>query len=615
MDVVFDLEGDGLNPTRIHCLVYYDGENYISLTSYKDMRNIIKQAKRLIGHNITRFDIPVLERILNIKVEAELVDTLALSWYLYPKRLRHGLEEWGEFFGREKPKIDNWDNLPLEDYIHRCREDVKNNVDLWNKQQEDLLELYGSEKKYNKLIRYLQFKMYCAKLQEESRWKLDVDIALKSLERLTQSKERITRRLAKVMPQIAVTAKRSRPKKPFKQDGSWSKTGEAWFELLRDNNKPEDFQGELEIITGYKEPNPDSHQQVKDWLFKLGWKPANFKYVREKFGTERKIPQVRIEGDDGKELCPSVILLSKKYPEVKLLEEITILAHRISILEGFLENVDEGGYVQAKINGFTNTLRFKHKEVVNLPGVSKAYGEDIRGCLIAPEGYELCGSDMSSLEDRTKQHYMWDYDPDYVTEMNVPGFDPHLDIAVLANMLTQEQADDHKAKRVDYTGPRYKAKTTNYSATYKISPLGLSRRSGMSLNECEKLLDIFWKRNWSLRAIADDQEIKTIGNQMWLYNPVSKLWYSLRHEKDIFSTLNQGTGTYCFDCWVKEIISVRPQLTAQFHDEVVLCVKKGHREKAVKLLKDSIRIVNEKLKLNRELDVDVQFGDRYSEIH
>lgn len=614
-DVLFDLEGDGLKPTKIHCFVYEKDGKFISLTSYDDIREVVLNAKRLIGHNITLFDVPVLERILNIKVEAELVDTLAVSWYLYPKRQRHGLEWWGEDFGVPKPKIDDWEGLSLKEYIHRCTEDVKINLRLWRQQMSDLLELYSyNEKGVNRLLNYLQFKMNCARLQEESRWRLDKDKAVKSLEKLTEEKKEMSEALAAVMPRVAVTAKRQRPKKPFKQDGTYSAVGERWFKALRDNNKPEDFQGELEIIVGWKEPNPDSSPQVKDWLFSLGWEPANFKWTTGKDGEERKIPQVRIEGEDGKELCPSVLRLADQFPEIELLERITILTHRISILEAFIE-AEEDGYVTARINGFTNTLRFKHKEVVNLPGVDKLYGDIIRGCLIAPEGYELCGSDQSSLEDRTKQHYMWDYDPDYVTEMNVPGFDPHLDIALQGNMLTQEQVNAHKEKREDHGVVRKKAKVTNYSATYGIKPLGLHRRSGMAKRECEALLDTFWKRNWSIKAIAADQEVKTIGSQMWLWNPVAKLWYSLRHEKDIFSTLNQGTGTYCFDRWVAEILKKRPQLTAQFHDEVVLCVKKGNREKAVSLLKEAVQTVNRKLKLNRDLDVEVQFGDSYAEIH
>jgi hypothetical protein len=102
---------------------------------------------------------------------------------------------------------------------------------------------------------------------------------------------------------------------------------------------------------------------------------------------------------------------------------------------------------------------------------------------------------------------------------------------------------------------------------------------------------------------------------MWLYNPVSRFWYSLRQQKDIFSTLVQGTASYVFDRWVEFILEKRKQLTSQFHDEIVLCIRKGFREQASKLCFDAIDKLNKELNLNRKLDIGVQYGDRYSSIH
>ena len=48
---------------------------------------------------------------------------------------------------------------------------------------------------------------------------------------------------------------------------------------------------------------------------------------------------------------------------------------------------------------------------------------------------------MTSLEDTTKRHYMYPYDPDYVAEMSQDGFDPHLDLAKHAGSVTQNQID------------------------------------------------------------------------------------------------------------------------------------------------------------------------------
>jgi len=106
-----------------------------------------------------------------------------------------------------------------------------------------------------------------------------------------------------------------------------------------------------------------------------------------------------------------------------------------------------------------------------------------------------------------------------------------------------------------------------------------------------------------------------IGNQTWLKNPVNGFWYSLRSLKDIFSTLVQGTASYVFDMWLKNILEKRKQLTAQFHDEFILCLKEGYEEQCRKLVRWSMNKLNEDLKLNRELDCSIQFNKYYSEIH
>jgi len=61
------------------------------------------------------------------------------------------------------------------------------------------------------------------------------------------------------------------------------------------------------------------------------------------------------------------------------------------------------------------------------------------------------------------------------------------------------------------------------------------------------VLEVYWKRNKSILDVENALKIKQIGTQMWLLNPISKFWYSLRSDKDKFSTLNQGTGSYIFD--------------------------------------------------------------------
>ena len=460
-------------------------------------------------------------------------------------------------------------------------------------------------------IEYLNFKMQCAADQERLKWKVDVPKAEALLETLETIEKDKHAELVKSMPKKTIFKAVNRPKVMYKKDGTLSSHGAKFEALRKENCQPESVHS-FNIIDGYEDGNPASHAQVKDWLYSLGWQPCTFDYKREPNGETRTIPQVREDG----ELTDSVVRLADVDPAVKVLEGLSIVQHRIGVVKGFLKALDSEGYVFAGVHGLTNTLRFKHvKPLANLPGVDKPYGEDIRGLLIAPEGYVLCGADMDSLEQNTKMHYMTPYDPEYVATQQTEDFDAHLDLAKFAGAVTQDQIDEHN-KTGSLKSLRKAYKVTNYSSTYGIKPLGLSRRGGFSVKEAGELLDAFWKRNWSLEAIAKDTKTKTTRDgQKWLYNPVSKFWYSLRHDKDKFSTLNQSTGVYCFDTWLEYCISLGLDSIGQFHDESIFLVKCGDEPKTSVAVYSAMDKTNDRLKLNVTLSTTPEFGDNYSEIH
>ena len=617
MEVVIDIEADGIHATKIHCMVANGKE------VDKDFFVNLSEDDVLIGHNIIRYDIPVLERLLGIKIKAQLIDTLALSWYLFPTVNRHGLAQWGERLKIEKPIITDWENLSLEEYLHRCKEDVKINTKLWGLQKSLLIKIYKGD--YQPLVRYLTFKMKMAMLQEQGKWQLDVDKANILLNELELKNQEAIDELSKVMPQVPKIAKRTKPKLPYKQDGTLSVAGERWFNLVEHHGLDKTFTGVvLEEVVGQEEPNPTSSHQVKAWLLSLGWIPSTFNFVKNKEipqvknkeipqVKDREIPQVKTKDGD---LCKSIKKLSSLHPEVLVLENMAVVKHRIGLVKGLLKN-EEGGFVVAAIQGLTNTLRFKHAICVNLPSARKPYGLEIRGLLKAKEGYELCGSDMCSLEDRVKQHYMWEHDPEYVTEMSTPSFDPHLDLALSAKAITKQQMQDYKdGNKTDaLSKTRYNFKGGNYALQYGAGIKTLAKQLGITMKEAKVISEAYWQRNWSVKAISDSMVTQQVEGSIWQYNPVSKLWYSLRSDKDKFSTLCQGTGTYLFDMWVGFILKERQQLTANFHDEIILEVKEGNKDKCIKLLQKSIQRVNNLLRLNRKLEVDIQFGKNYSEIH
>lgn len=169
-------------------------------------------------------------------------------------------------------------------------------------------------------------------------------------------------------------------------------------------------------------------------------------------------------------------------------------------------------------------------------------------------------------------------------------------------------------ERVKKARKHYKA--TNYSAVYGIGSPKLSRELFISKAKAQKLLDAYWDRNWSVRKIAEDQYIKTLKDgKMFLKNPVSGFYYSLRNDRDVFSTLNQGTGVFIFDSWVMRCRKKGVVIQGQMHDEIFFKCLPEEKEAITKKLEEAMQEVNESLSLNVEIKVDIQFGESYGAVH
>lgn len=627
--IIFDIEADSLRPTKIHCMsasVFKEGDETIhvkSTTDYEVMRSFfISTENTLVGHNIVKWDIPAIERLLDIKVRARLIDTLPLSWYLYNKRPTHGLEKWGEDLGVEKPEIGDWENQSVEDYIHRCEEDVKINTLLYRKQYKLLSKIYeGDQEGIDKIINYLSMMMTVHRNIEEHPFKLDINKCQAGLQELSDLKDSKIKELEKAMPKVKVMGTKSKPKNCYKADGTLSVKGVAWYELLKEEGLPKDHEDAVEYLKSSKEPNPNSVSQIKDWLFSLGWKPITFKYPKDQ--NKNKVPQIRKESSGEMVLCESVKDLFSVEPSLELLDGLTILTHRIGLLKGFLRDADSDGNLASEIAGMTNTLRVRHSKVVNLPSVKKPYGALIRGCLVSQEGKILVGSDLNSLENMVGLHYAKDYSQEYVDTILVPNYDAHLEMAKFAKMMTEEDAEFHKNfNKASDSVDRFKeldilrgeAKTLNYSATYGVGATTLSRTLKKSVSYCKKLIDAYWRLHEPLKQIAENQVVKVIDNRLWLYNPMVGFWLELRNEKDIFNTLIQSSGSIITYTWAYLCMKAGLNLSLVYHDEVAAMVNR--EDDAVKaVLFSSIAKVNKIFNLSPEMSVDVQYGNNYSDIH
>ena len=481
---VFDIETDGLDATKIHCFSYRDFDiNFNSIgrgtiTEYDKIKNFLKKDNVFVGHNIIRFDIPVLERLLNIKITNPLIDTLGLSWYLYSdsnKKRKHGLEYWGEQYNIPKPEIKDWKNLDVEDYIKRCQTDVDINSLLWIDEMKYLFSLYRKEEDAYRLINYLNFKLDCAREQEENPCYIDRKSCEENLRALEEEIEMRTMELSEYMPLQKTYKTITKPSNFYKKNGEITSSAEKWNEYLKEYNLPEDTES-FEMLEKVEKGNPNSIKQLKEWLLSLGWKPTIYKETTSKVtGITRENPQI---SDDDGNICKNLAEMFKEYPYLSNLENLALMQHRKGIFESFLNSIDSENRVAAKIGGFTNSLRMQHrKPIVNLPKVGTYLGKEIRSLITTPsEDYLICGSDIHALEDTTKQHYMYFFDPEYVNQMRVPGFDPHLDIAKLSGLMTEEEINLYKElkKRKDKTPEedkefqrltelRYDAKTLNFS--------------------------------------------------------------------------------------------------------------------------------------------------------
>lgn len=300
----------------------------------------------------------------------------------------------------------------------------------------DSLKGLSIEEHINRILTFLMFQADVSRLQEEVGWLVDEEMVKEEGKRLEGLLEEATKELESVMPKVPKYVKRTPPKNPYKKNGELSASGQAWEDrkskigVLNEHGHPLSEVrevGAIHELVRYDPPNINSSDQVKSFLFSKGWKPQTFKYVRDDEAFEewikskpeegsprgawqawsasrpedRAIPQINMEDEDrNKELCDSVVDLIEEVPEIKALANYSVISHRYRFLtgkSGIVNNIDANGRVKARMGGLTNTLRWKHAGLVNLPKSDKPFSSSIRGCLIAGEGNVSIGSDISSL--------------------------------------------------------------------------------------------------------------------------------------------------------------------------------------------------------------------------
>lgn len=643
---IVDIETKGLIPTLkdksdLHCIsVGWEHNEEFKVKSTNKEEDIAKVFENpentIVGHFFLGYDLCALKKMFpNINFRAKIIDSLALSHYLYNDRLKHGLEDYGVEFGFEKVKIeeDEWLNLSYEKAVERCERDVYINYLVWKKELALLREIYVNDDEIHSPIARANFKMELLSLQEENKIKLDVELCKKNLAFLEEIISEKVEELKTIMPKIPVKVKRTKPNNLYKKDGSLSVAGERWKTLTEGCGLTLDYDDVIEEIINYEEPNPSSSTQMKAYLVSKGWKAKLFKD-----GANGKVPQLR---DDNKELCSSIKELIKTVPELEALDGLSVAQHRAGYLKAFLDTMTEDGYVTASWSGMAKTWRVKHnKPIVNLPANNAQYGELIRSCLISPKGKVFVNADLSSLEDKTKQCCIYPYDPDYVETLNTPGYDAHLKIAQLGNFMSEDEikffkwykdknkkledlpetfkiySDKELSEQFDRLSKvRHTCKTTNYSATYSASPKKIAETAGVSLKIGQALHKTYWDLNWSVKKFTEDLQVKTVDGRNWIYNPFTKLWLILTADHIKFSAVNQNFGACVFDTflWFLVKAGVKPIMT--IHDELSFYIDEGQEDWARKVIKESMDKVNIIFNQPIKFESEPEFATSYGNVH
>ena len=270
MKLVFDIETNGLNPTKIHCIVAIDEyDNVYSFRPHEIDKGVefLQKADTLIGHNIVGFDIPAVKKLTGVDLteSADVIDTLLISRLLKPTREGgHSLEMWGYRLKFHKSDQPEWD-IFTEDMLEYCIKDVQ-----LNKKVYEILQKYSE----GFSAESIELETSVAKIlhdQERVGFKFDMEKGVMLLSQLQARMKEVEDEVHKVFKPRWVDEKLVTPK--LKKDGTLSKSGLTEYEYaeikLTGDMKP--F-----MRKSFQEFNLGSRKQIGEYLQEFGWKPKSF---------------------------------------------------------------------------------------------------------------------------------------------------------------------------------------------------------------------------------------------------------------------------------------------------------------------------------------------------
>ncbi len=584
MLITYDIETDGLldTMTKMHCLVAIDEQHrlYIFVArenirrikamypsayvlTFDKIADLLKKGTELVCHNQLGFDLHVLENLFNFKYHVdpchinnnpiEIIDTLCESRWLYPDRPLppgcpeyikdykektgrsekigpHGLKAWSFAVGGNKPAIEKWEGLPIEDYVYRCVEDVKNNVKVFHALMDEMGEMFNCKtlhwreirKKANFVIEYERFHMWEMDAQQHRGVNFNIEKANELVERLDKEMSDLLEQWYDKLPVMPIPLGRAKadfgiPKIRFKKSGELSSNMEKFIaETGAVIN--EDKSLTIPDEGTFPWPWPETYRTTEKITFnskkittylmeEFGWEPTFWNYKKDpktnkpmKDENRQLIPlSPAIKDAATKTICPNLLLLDA--PFVKALVLYRTLQHRRTTIastkgteKGYLNHPRlqvDGRLPAILVPCGTNTRRGRHIGVCNVPKAEDdvLYGKELRSLFYADDGDYFLGYDCAGIEARLEAAACFKYDKGQYLELIMAG-DIH---QYTADMLSTE---DRKISRS-------KAKNIRYASAYGAGVGKIAKMLGCSFEEARLFLEEWWQLNWATKSVID----------------------------------------------------------------------------------------------------------------
>ena len=573
MKMIFDIETDDLNATKIWCIVAkeVDGKSYrFTPDEIEDGIKLLEQADTLIGHNIIGFDLPVLEKLYNFKYSGKVIDTLVMSRLYNPVRENgHSLKTWGYRLGvpkQEQPEFDNYTPVML----NYCEQDVILNEAVYKYLLDEGL---GFSKQSLDLEHRTASIM---REQEQTGFYFDSKQAMILLAELKQNMADVEDEVHNTFKPKWVEDKQVLPY--TKKNGELSKRGltdEEYESILASGNRGPFMRKKL------VEFNLGSRKQIGEYLIDFGWQPERFTPTGQPIvdeGTLKKITHIK---------------------EAKLIADYLLYQKRIAQVSSWIDELKEDRVHGRVIPNGTITGRMTHRNpnMAQVPNLGSPYGKECRACWTVPEGYKLVGVDASGLELRMLAHYMNDID--YIEE--VVNGDIHSTNQELAGLKTRDQA-----------------KTFIYALVYGAGDAKIGKIINGDINKGKALKERFFKNLPALKKLKD--RVQQASNRGFLKGIDGRKIY-VRSQHSALNTLLQGCGAIVMKqamINLHELIklnTVDAKFVANIHDEWQLQVKESQADYIGRLGVESIEKVTEQFNMRCDLTGQYKIGGNWSETH